>query len=188
MVNDYLQTRFVGREDWGAMPPRSRPTPHTPTRIVLHHSWAPTAAQYHGEATIRAIQRYHMDTQRWADIGYHFLIAPDGDKVFAGRAAYTIGAHCGGSPPKGAVRIFGNTGSLGVCLIGNYDVETPAPGMLRALAELLAWLRGAHNIGPDRIFGHFEAWSVPPKTCPGRFVAEAMGWLDRFRRAFPENK
>ena len=40
--------------------------------VCLHHSASPTAAQYKGAATIDGIRKYHMQTNGWRDIGYHF--------------------------------------------------------------------------------------------------------------------
>jgi len=154
------------REDWHAEP-TVRALVHTPVRIVLHHSYKPMMADWKGGVTVQAIQRYHMETQGWDDIGYHYLIGPDGS-VWAGRGPLTIGAHCGGNPPKGVRRVFGNTGSLGICLIGDFDHEEPTLDQIASLTALVVWLQGEHNIPKHAIFGHCEAWSRPPKTCPGR--------------------
>ncbi|MCX7777944.1 MAG: peptidoglycan recognition protein family protein, partial [Armatimonadetes bacterium] len=80
--------------------------------IILHHTWRPTASQYKGKQTIQAICDYHVREQGWGDIGYHFLIAPDG-AIWAGRPVGQSGAHTRGR----------NAHSIGVCLIGNFDEE-----------------------------------------------------------------
>ncbi len=182
---------IITRSLWGARPPKVPGTPHTPVRICLHHSYSPTAAQFRGAPTIRGIQNFHMDdpTTGWADIGYHFLVSPDGTQIFEGRPATQIGAHAG-PPPKGskAKIVFSNAGTIGICLIGNYDVETPVPNAVFAVQSLIDELRFKFKIKPDQVFGHFESWTIPPKTCPGRHMAEAFGMADRFARAYPPKK
>jgi len=52
---------IVSRSDWGARPPKSGYTYHTPKKITIHHTWRPTSSDYAGNSTIRSIQNYHMD-------------------------------------------------------------------------------------------------------------------------------
>lgn len=44
---------------------------------------------------IRGYQKYHMDTNKWDDIGYNFLVGGDGD-IFEGRGWLYEGTHCKG--------------------------------------------------------------------------------------------
>jgi hypothetical protein len=159
---------IVPRAVWGAAPTRGDAVRHKPARIVVHHSHTPDTDQFSGDRTIRAIQRVHQDENGWADIAYHFLISPDGAYVYEGRPVQVIGAHCGGKVPPGGQRNFGNTGSIGICCIGNYDAETPAPQLLETLSELMQRLRRSHGIMPDQQFGHCEAAEPMPKSCPGK--------------------
>ena len=174
---------IVSREEWGARPPKHADPAHTPKRIVLHHSWSPDSRGWKGRSTLKGIQNYHMDKQAWSDIAYHFVIAPDGT-TYAGVDPLVRGTHCGGTPPAGASRVFGNTGSIGVCLIGNFDSETVPVPAWNALISLLDGLKAKYRIPDADVFGHFEAWTVPPKTCPGKVLAHAMGWEKRWLKAY----
>lgn len=158
------------RDEWHAEPPR-RELAHKPERIVLHHSWRPTARDWRGGDTVRAIQQYHMhdSSTGWDDIGYHYLIGPDGS-TWAGRGPLTIGAHCGGRLPDGVRRVFGNKGSIGICLIGDFDREEPTLDAIASLVALINWLQREHGLRRDAIYGHCEAWSRAPKSCPGRHL------------------
>lgn len=192
MIDIGGNVRVVTREMWGAVQNKTPYDKHKPIRIVVHHTYQPTAADYlsHGRdqdraLMVRRIQRYHQIDRGWSDIGYHFLIGPDG-VVYEGRPIDAVGSHCGGEPPAGVRRVFGNTGSIGVCLIGNYDAEIPDDRMLDAFAVVKeAIYKAAGAILP--VFGHFQAWTKPPKTCPGKNLVGQLGiiglektWKDAF--------
>ena len=125
-------------------------------------------------SSVRGIWRYHTKSNGWADIGYHYIMAPSGLELYEGRPLSEIGAHTGGNPPVGVLRNFGNTNSIGICLIGNYDHEEPTPQAVLALGMLIDDLKRRFGICDDAVFGHFECWETPPKTCPMRPLASRM--------------
>lgn len=176
--------QLIKRSDWC---PAKAPdyAAMIPRRIVLHHSYSPTSAQWRGARTVDGIWRYHVKSNGWSDIGYHYIVSPDGLEVYEGRPVSALGAHCGGNPPAGALRNFGNSGSIGICLIGNYDLEEPTANAALALGMFVADLRAKFGIPEADVLGHFECWDQPPKTCPGKHLAEAMGMGARWRKAFP---
>lgn len=147
----------LSREAWKARPPKGEYTPHTPAAIVLHHTWKPTAAQYQKEATIRGIQNYHMNDNKWSDIGYHFLIGPEG-VIYQGRPETVIGAH---STP--------NTNYIGICIIGDYDPgqDPLTPASYAALLDLMTWLTAEYGISTQEFYGHRD---FSTKSCPGDSV------------------
>ena len=49
--------------------------------------------------SIQGIQNYHINTKKWCDVGYSFLIGGDG-KVYEGRGWDEIGAHTFGFNSK----------------------------------------------------------------------------------------
>jgi N-acetyl-anhydromuramyl-L-alanine amidase AmpD len=98
----------------------------------------------------------------WSDIGYHFLIGPEGT-IYEGRPETVVGAHC--SP---------NTNAVGICLIGDYDParDTLTLASEKALIELMAWLASKYSIDPEKnIFGHCD---FSPKSCPGATVYKRL--------------
>ena len=58
---------------------------------------------------VRAYQKHHIDKNRWADIGYTFIVGEDGN-VYEGRGWNSFGAH---------VPSF-NRNSIGICVIGDF--------------------------------------------------------------------
>jgi hypothetical protein len=152
----------VSREAWRARPPKGNYAPHTIDGIVVHHTWRPTQAQYKKDATMRGIQNYHMDDNKWSDIGYHFIIGPEGT-IYQGRPETVIGAH---STP--------NTGKVGICVVGDYD-----PGQDRftdasqeSLIQLMTWLTAEYGISTNEFYGHRD---FAPKTCPGEDIYSKLG-------------
>jgi len=147
---------IVEREAWGAAKPSSSYTPQAPKAIILHHSWLPNASQYTGAATIRGIQDYHMNDPKtgWIDIGYHFLIGPDG-KIYRGRPETALGSHC-----------VPNTDKIGICCIGDYDPgkDPLTPAMYESVKKLVPYLAAKYKIAKSELYGHRD---FSPKTCPG---------------------
>jgi len=141
--------RIVSRAEWGAAPARST-TPLNPAGVnlfVLHH----TTGSFRGARTVRSIQQFHQGPQRgWADIGYNFLVAPDG-VVYEGRGWAFRGAHARGY----------NHRSVGVAFIGDGSQPMPQPAQ-QAVLELLA--EAEVRFGPLRTVGHRDVGST---TCPG---------------------
>ena len=146
---------IVQRREWGAQPPKGPYRPHIPRILVIHHSYQPTEEDYErlgGETTVREIQRYHMEDRGWIDIGYHFLIGPDG-RVFEGRPPHAVGAH---------VRRR-NTLKLGICVIGDFQTHAPTREARRSLVGLISWLRYLFGIG-QQLYGHRDFVRT---ECPG---------------------
>ena len=156
--------RVISRAEWGAAPARST-TPLRPERVnlfVLHH----TTGSYRGPKSVRQIQAFHQGPERkWSDIGYNFLVAPDG-AVYEGRGWGFSGAHARGK----------NSESVGVAFIG--DGSKPMPGP--AQASVLELLREAESrFGTLRIVGHRDVGST---TCPGDAIY--AWWSSDAPRAF----
>lgn len=145
---------IITRKGWGAAPPKNNYSKQTPKRIILHHSWRPNVSQYNGSSTIRGIQRYHQIDNGWNDVGYHYLIGPDG-KIFEGRPPDAVGAHC---PP--------NVNWVGICVIGDYDqgMDIYTEASQESVLKLMAWLCAGYRISHLELFGHTDFSS---KSCPG---------------------
>ena len=158
-------------------------------QIFVHHT---AGRNYDSDpaATMRAIYWYHVARQGWCDIGYNFVIAPDGT-VFEGRWArrYKPWELHDAEDPSGRV-VAGahtesyNSGSLGVSLMGNFSQVPLPPAARRSLIELLAWEVDRHRLDPRArhvfrnpetgttktlryIAGHRDAGQT---ACPGSYV------------------
>jgi N-acetyl-anhydromuramyl-L-alanine amidase AmpD len=145
-------------------PPAS--TPIHPWRwIVIHHSATRRSSS-------QEIDREHQEVRGWDGIGYHFVIGNGADMPL-GRidATYrwrtqTHGAHAGPNPQQAPY----NSDGIGICLIGNFDLDSLNPFQERRLVELCALLiNDIPTLSVSRIIGHRD---VPGKAtvCPGRNV------------------
>lgn len=114
-----------------------------PNKIILHHAKATKCSIYD-------VHRWHLN-MGWAGCGYHFFISKDG-VIYRGRVEDAVGAHCKGY----------NKNSLGVCMEGDYTVDTMPETQSKALLWLLKYLCSKYYI--NKIYGHREFIST---ACPG---------------------
>jgi hypothetical protein len=77
----------------------------------------------------------HVNTNGWSDIGYNWLIDPNG-VVYEGRGLGHLGAHFSCM----------NSGTSGICLIGNFMDTVPSDTALSSLAMLSTYLACQHSI------------------------------------------
>lgn len=137
---------IVSRLEWGSPDgnhQRATPSYSPVTHLIIHHTADGPVAD--AAAWVRAIWRFHVLTNGWADIGYNFLIAPDGT-IFEGRA--------GGDNVIGAHFSCQNTGTLGVALLGDFTREAPTRAAQDALVTLLAWRTMTLGLDPFAVRRH----------------------------------
>lgn len=115
--------------------------------IAVHHS-----AIQRDTDTMLALQQLHLNTRKWADIGYHYGIGADGT-IYEGR---TLGV-------RGANVENANWGTAGIVLMGNFEREIPTEAQVSALKILILWLKAQYPFTHLAAHGDFN-----PKTeCPG---------------------
>jgi N-acetylmuramoyl-L-alanine amidase len=121
-------------------------------KIIVHCSATPNDRV----VTVEEIRRWHVEGNGWQDIGYHYVIYRNGE-VHSGRPLKIVGAHCAGQ----------NTGSIGICLIGD-DKFTPEQfNSLRILHKAFADM-----IPSIEIYGHRDFTKA--KTCPNFEVKDIL--------------
>lgn len=141
---------FSFPDNWGK---EEEPVVNKPEYIIIHHS-----ATTQGDA--ETFRKAHK-AKGWKDIGYHYVIgngtgSGDGE-VETGRAETEEGAHAKGY----------NTKSIGVCLVGNFDVTKPTAAQWVSLKSLCRAIMARYNIPPLGILGHGE---VAATNCPGKYM------------------
>ena len=102
--------------------------------LVVHHS-AGNNADTNYINTVRNIYLLHTQSNGWDDIGYNFLVAPNGI-IFKGRDPQGVadednilGAHFCGK----------NSNTMGVCMLGDFMKVRPTSNAVFSLKYLLAW-------------------------------------------------
>jgi hypothetical protein len=139
--------KYVGKED--------KPEVNNPEYIIIHHS-----ATAQGDA--ETFRRAHK-AKGWRDIGYHYVIgngtySGDGE-VETGRTEAEDGAHCS---------VDGmNRKSIGICLVGNFDIDKPTPAQMEALERLCKDIMTRHKIPTSKVLGHGEVKGAAT-NCPGK--------------------
>ncbi|WP_378177311.1 N-acetylmuramoyl-L-alanine amidase [Aquimarina sp. SS2-1] len=136
----------VSRSQWGARPPSSSFSTSQVTHLIVHHEFGSNSSN-DWAARVRSVQNFHMNSNGWSDIGYNFLIDPNGI-IYEGRAGgdNTVGAHFCGR----------NRNTMGVCMLGNYSSATPKTATQNSLKKLLAWKASKENINPVGSTYHYS--------------------------------
>jgi len=119
--------------------------------VILHHSLTKDGSV----VDYTAIRNYHINTNGWRDIGYHYLLEkmPDGKPtILKGRMENETGAHT-----------LGHNEAIGICIVGNYDITELPDDLYMLLVDLLDELNKNHN--GIYVMGHNE---YSDKSCPGK--------------------
>jgi hypothetical protein len=143
------------RDAWGARPPTGPGTPHTPTRLTLHHTEVPLLANNDAPARLRQHQRYHQDSHGWIDIAYHISVDRDGN-LYQLRDPDITGDTATSYDP---------TGHFLVVLEGDFDQQSVTEEQLNGAALAFAWASTRYGIPADTLTGHRD--HAPETTCPG---------------------
>lgn len=154
--------------------PESSPFSH----LAVHHQGGAATSPY--QNTVLAIWNYHVNTNRWSDIGYHWLIDPNG-VIYKGRAwqkenEQVLGAHLCSC----------NRNKMGVCLLGDLSFSQPTEAQVNSLVKLLVYKSCQFGIHPGvlqpgtsrssgtcqdalvrTIIGHREGCPPAYTECPG---------------------
>jgi hypothetical protein len=153
----------VPRRDWASAPPNlSLINPmNGVNRITVHHDgMPPVSLRSKGDVAYRLemIRSAHTGNhdnggKPWADIGYHYVIDPQG-RVWEGRPVRYQGAHVKDN----------NEHNLGVMVLGNFDEQAPTSDALSTLDAFISDRMRAYRIPVSRVFTHQE---INPTACPG---------------------
>jgi flagellar hook assembly protein FlgD len=139
------QPPITRRPGWGADESIVRASPSFADTLelsVVHHTAGTNSySASQSAAIVRGIQRYHVLSNGWNDIGYNYLVDKYG-RIFEGRRGgliqNVIGAHAQGF----------NTGSVGVAVLGTYGSARISTAARNALQRLLAWRLDAGHVDP----------------------------------------
>ena len=137
-----------------------------PQYICVHHSLTKDGTV----ADWEAIRRYHKEIQGWSDIGYHYGIERVGKGILLqiGRPESQPGAH--------TKEMHMNSKSLGICVVGNFDLAPPGLEIMRFLAEIVKRKVAGYGIPVNAVIGHREVGAMAGfdwrkgqyKSCPGK--------------------
>lgn len=193
---DCPQPGFVHRNAWGAafgltndiyLPPAVYTTV---THLIVHHS-AGTNSSSNWPGVVASIFDFHVNTNGWSDVGYNWLIDPNGI-LYEGRG--------GGENVRGAHMCGYNNNTMGVCVLGNFVNIPPPASALETLTRLLAWKCCKEGIEPggsgpivsysgymQHISGHQDGCAPNYTECPGGLLYEQLDDLRLFTSDWIQN-
>lgn len=143
--------------------------------LVVHHTALYVSDDDRDPAErMRALYHYHAENRGWGDIGYNYVIDEKG-QIYEGRTGgrYVVAGHA----------YCNNVGTIGISLMGNFDLEQPAQAQVQSLQWLLKELSSVYNINPSVGVEHHGKKFVTPfvghrdlvsTDCPGYYMYGAM--------------
>jgi hypothetical protein len=165
-VFEINELELVGRDEWGARPPKHSPTYDnwTDAPLVWHHTAdaiSMNADRGDNIDHMRSMQYFHQFVRDWNDVAYNWIIFPNGD-VFVGRGFEVRGAGAADPPREW------NAGYIHVAFAGDYRSKQPTPAAVQASNQLVAYLRNRGARIP-RQYGHGDLMAT---SCPGTGVRQ----------------
>lgn len=145
------------------------------TRITVHHSGEFNDMDSETEviAHLRAVQSSQCRSKAAGglgagDLAYHFIIDRNGD-TWEGRSLSYQGAHAGNSTA--------NRGNIGICVLGNFNVQYPNERQKQSLKELLSRLTERYGLSSSDIYTHREIrayYGLAGTECPGTHLQSVV--------------
>lgn len=132
---------------------------NVPKVIIVHHTGGTDADPLADTSnqTFEIIRDYHI-SKGWGDIGYNWVIEKSG-KICKGRSESEEGAHTIGMNDK----------SIGVCLIGNFDLTLPTKEQEGSLKIVYKDIVSRYPELKGQIFPHRR---YTTKTCYGNNLSD----------------
>lgn len=144
------------RTGWNAAEPKPYKT-HVPVQITIHHEGTKLEMTADAARKIKNIQTWGMGPDRkWADIPYHFLIAPNGT-IYEGRDVFTTGETATEYDP---------TGHLLITCLGNLEEQEVPEQQLTSLINLIAYCSKKYKLPYETLASHKDY--SKQTTCPGK--------------------
>ena len=152
-------------------------------KVVIHHT-VTNDPDPNPTATVRAIYQYHAVGRGWGDIGYNFLIDPNG-RVYEGRH--------GGDRVVGGHTYGYNFGSMGIAMLGTYSGHSVSGAARSALKALITAKAGDLDptgkgffINRDNVWNISGHRSLTQTDCPGDQFYLSFDNLRRELKGLPQ--
>ena len=134
--------------------------------IVIHH-----VGNTNKNVNSSVIHHWHLQNG-WNGIGYHYIIRKDGT-IERGRPLGTVGAHCYNQ----------NDHTVGICVVGNFELARPTHEQFRAAEQLIGAICGIYGIIPNdnTVVGHKY---YNRTDCPGTYLSQWIPDIIRNAKKF----
>jgi hypothetical protein len=156
------------------------------THLIVHHTVSANEST-NWAAVVRAIWNFHTYSRGWGDIGYNYLVDPNG-VIYEG--------HLGGDDVVGTHASGANAGSMAVALLGTFGTYNPPTPMVDSATDLLSWKADQRDIdvfdasdtlpnidwGLPNLMGHRDVYGTT--ECPGD---QAHALIPQMRERIAQN-
>ena len=184
-LEKFVKATMINRADWAKMPPNNKSTKgfyHAERKSIqfigIHHDGST-------DATLKSILMYHIKTNGWGDIAYHFVIDKKG-RIYEGRSLDRA------SDTNNVFKSYGEerlSGIINILLLGNYDKQKiqDDSAQIRSAKLLVSYLYLKNPLLTlDSIQGHkdFIEDSESAKeliTCPGKNMCSPVNMIDEIK-------
>jgi hypothetical protein len=160
----------------GLPDPKGTPQETQVKHVILHHA-AGSNTETDYTKVVRNYYLLHTESNGWDDIGYNFLVAQDGT-IYDGRDGRGV---CEDDNVLGAHMCARNVTTMGICLLGNYDVANvfPTDTSLLSVEKLVTWKLHKESLNAfdsslhptagmlGTIAGHRDGCNAGYTECPG---------------------
>jgi len=146
--------RIIPRQEWGGVTANWTPNNTPKSTIVVHHTYPIRLG-----ANALRVETSQLNSG-YSSVAYNYLISADGS-IYQGRGLFTRGVHDGNR----------RYGSIGIALIGSFNLEDPTQAQLDSLVWLVGDLQDRFT-GIEDIVPHHG-------SCPGAWFVEfrrMQGW------------
>ena len=131
-------------------------------RIVIHHSATPTDDAMN-------MHRVHKARGMKNGLAYHFVISNGSRKAYDGEIF--IGDRWKGQLDGGHMkRLSDNKISIGICLIGNFELRSPTSKQMKSLEGLCEYLMNKCRLSPNQVTTH-KILHPNHTVCPGKYFS-----------------
>lgn len=146
------QPELVPQSVWRAgLPAPSYQRVETNVRHVIVHHSAGSNTNTDYANTVRNIYLFHTQDRGWSDIGYNFLIGQDGS-IFQGRSFGD--SSLDSDDIRGAHFCGSNSGTMGICMMGNFNTAVPSDTSVTSLTRLISWKLQKESLQPFEDYAH----------------------------------
>ncbi|MCZ3387725.1 MAG: N-acetylmuramoyl-L-alanine amidase [Actinomycetia bacterium] len=136
---------IVTRAQWGAdeslRDKRLENSQTIDVAFVHHTAGSNSYTRSESPAVVRGLYSYYVNTLKYADMGYNFLVDKYGT-IYEGRAGSIT------KPVRGAATGGFNTDSMTVVAIGNFEKASASDAMIRGIAKVLAYRLSRYHRDP----------------------------------------
>ena len=131
-------------------------------RIVIHHSATPTDDAMN-------MHRVHKARGMKNGLAYHFVISNGSRKAYDGEIF--IGDRWKGQLDGGHMkRLSDNKTSIGICLIGNFELRSPTSKQMKSLEGLCEYLMNKCRLSANQLTTH-KILHPNHTVCPGKYFS-----------------